>query len=130
MEYLPAMVVPAARSLAVVAAIVSGLATGASAAGSATTEPPEGSAAGQGCAEIGALLDTSVAIGTALALGDAAALETSLAALRDAVDAAAATAPAEIAAEIETLVGTVDATVTSLEGVDLSDVDAVLAVFE
>src|SRR4029079_16156316 len=91
---------------------------------------PTGSAAGPGCAEIAALLDTTVAIGNALAVEDAAALETSLADLSDVVDAAAAAAPAEIAAEIETLADTVESTVTSLEGVDLADVDAVMTAFE
>jgi hypothetical protein len=126
------MPVRAVRSLTVVAATaIVGLAVGSTAAGSSTTEPPAGSAAtAPGCAEIGALLDTTVAMGNALVNEDAAALAASLAELGDVVDAAAAAAPAEIAAEIETLVATAEATVSSLEGVDLGDVEAVVAALE
>jgi hypothetical protein len=126
------MIVRAARSLAAVAvAAIAGLAASPALAGTATTEPPAGSApTASGCTEIGLLLDSTVALGMALTDEDAAALEASLADLSAAVEAAAAAAPAEIAAEMETLVAGAEALVSSFEGVDLGDVEAVVAVLE
>jgi hypothetical protein len=124
------MIARAARSLTVAATAIVGLAASSTAAGTATTEPPAGSAAAPGCAEVGALLDTTVAMGNALAVEDADLFGAILDELVDVVEAAAAAAPAEIAAEIETLAATAEATVSSLEGVDLGDVEAVLAALE
>ena len=100
-------------------------------AGTGSTEPPPGSAeSAAGCAEVAALLDSQTILGVALFAGDEAAMEVSLAELPDVAAAAAAAAPSEIADEIATLVTTVDATVTALEGVDLADTDAMLAALE
>jgi hypothetical protein len=106
--------------------------TAASASATATTEPPASSAGSgaAGCAEVGVLLDSYTIFVTAVFSGDAAATEVGLDELSEAVAAASGAAPDEISEEVGTLAPAVEATVTALEGVDLADTDAVLAVLE
>lgn len=123
-----------ARSLSALASATI-VAVGAGASVVATTvptEPPTGSTSGgaAGCAEIGALFDNQMALVVGLTSEDPATMEATLAELTDAAAAATAAAPDEIAAEVATLTATVEATVTALEGIDLSDSDAVLAALE
>jgi hypothetical protein len=121
------MTVRAARSLAAVAATaIVGLAASPAVAGTATTEPPAGSAStAPGCAEVGALLDSTVALGSALTAEAAAALETALGDLRGSAEAAAAAAPDEIADDVLTVSEAVDVIGSALDGVDLGDPEAV-----
>jgi hypothetical protein len=112
---------------------IAALATGSVVAATGTTDPPAGSApsgAAAGCAEVGALLDSQTIFVTAVFSGDVAAIEVSLAELPDVAAAAASAAPAEIAGAVETLAATVEPTLTALEGLDLSDTEALLAALE
>jgi hypothetical protein len=102
------------------------------AAATSTSEPPTGSAAAgaAGCAEVGALLDSQTTFGMALLSGDAAAIEAGLAELSGLATAATAAAPADVAGEVETLAGAVEQAIAALDGVDLTDTEAMLAALE
>ena len=61
-----------------------------------------------------------------MATGDSDVVAASLAELSEVAASAVGAAPAEIDAEVDTLAASVDAAVAALEGVELSDVEAVL----
>ena len=128
------MTVHVARSLAAFgAATLVVVGAGASVVATAPpTEPPTGSTSGgpAGCAEIGALFDNQMALVVGLTSGDPAAIEATFAEITEAAAAAAAAAPEEIAAEVATLAASAEDIVTALDGVDLSDSDAVGAALE
>src|SRR5262245_66689373 len=96
------MTMCAARSVAALAAAaIAGLAASPAVAGTVSTEPPAASVStAPGCAEIGALLDTTVALGTAVAEQDAAALEAAVGDFSASAEAAAAAAPDEISDDV------------------------------
>jgi hypothetical protein len=126
------MMVRAAWSLAAVAAsAIAGLAAGRAVAGTATTEPPSGSVfTAPGCAEIGALLDSAVALGAALGVEDASALATALGDFRATAAAATAVAPDEISDDVLTASVTAEVIGRVLDGVDLGDAEAVSAALD
>jgi hypothetical protein len=120
---------PRALSIGASVAALVALSAGAVAAGTDTTEPGDSSAGtAPGCAEITAALDAADELGTAFLEGD---FETVTALLDSAPElgaAAADAAPPEIADDVATWVAPLEAIAAALEGVDLSDVDAVIDV--
>lgn len=117
----------AVRRAGLLAAVTTAIALTGATTAMATTEPPDGSATATGaagCTEVTAALDALDELTLAFIAEDAEQLAAIVPTLPELGDEAAAAAPPEIADAVATWVAPLQELVAAVEGVDLSDVEA------